>query len=199
MKKAKFKISSHFLEHDMLHKCDGVSYDGEGKRAEELLNIISAKLSSALPKQRRKDVVKRLEAKHETASDYKEFISSLNEQYKKPFTYLEITQEEYEVWFKYWLEYYYDDDSIFADIRTQYPLYKNSMYYSGPRPKWLPNKRTPSWEYLEARKLLKRMKKVFDKSDYDLDHRAGTKMKFVQTLINTGIASKIFKSNDTVN
>ena len=37
----KFKISSHFLDHDMLHKSEGVSYDNEGTRSYDLLEIIS--------------------------------------------------------------------------------------------------------------------------------------------------------------
>ena len=190
-------MSSIFLDHEMLHKCDGVSYDNESKRAEELLNIISAKLQSVISKKRRRDVVSRLEKKYFTAKTLKEYVSSLNEVYKKPFGYIEITQEEYDVWYKYWLEYYVDDYSLFGDIRLQF----GSSWHNPnePKPKWLPNKKTKSWEYLEANKLLKRMKKVFGEPELLNDHRAGAKIKFVRTLFDTGVAQKIIKGNDTIN
>jgi len=195
MKKHKFKMSSIFLDHEMLHKCDGVSYDNESKRAEELLNIISAKLQSVISKKRRRDVVSRLEKKYYTAKTLKEYVSSLNEVYKKPFAYIEITQEEYDVWYKYWLEYYVDDYSIFGDIRLQFSDVLHNP--NEPKPKWLPNKKTKSWEYLEANKLLKRMKKVFGEPELLNEHRAGAKIDFVKTLIDTGVAQKIIKGNNT--
>ncbi len=49
-KKRKFKISSLFLDHDMLHKSEGVTYDNEGTRSYDLLEIISKKIHKALPK-----------------------------------------------------------------------------------------------------------------------------------------------------
>ena len=197
MIKAKFKMSSIFLDHEMLHKCDGVSYDNESKRAEELLDIISGKLNFVIPKKRRRDVVNRLEKKYYTALTLKEYVSSLNEVYKKPFGYIEITKEEYDVWYKYWLEYYVDDYSIFGDIRLQFNDYCHNP--NDPIPKWVPNKKTKSWEYLEANKLLKRMNKVFGEPQLLNDHRAGAKIEFAKTLIDTGVAQKIIKGNNTVN
>ena len=195
MKKHKFKMSSIFLDNEMLHKCDGVSYDNESKRAEELLDIISGKLQSVISKKRRRDVVSRLEKKYFTAKTLKEYISSLNEVYKKPFGYIEITQEEYDVWYKYWLEYYVDDYSLFGDIRLQF----GDMHHNPnePKPEWLPNKKTKSWEYLEADKLLKRMKKVFGEPELLNEHRAGAKISFAKTLVDTGVAQKLIKGNDT--
>ena len=185
MKTRKFKISSHFLYNDMLHKSEGVSYDGESKRSEELLEIISNKLHSALPKSVKytSKKYKNLEAKEEKITDYKEYVKHLNKFYLKPFTWIEITEEEYKVWYKYWLEYYFDETSIFWDIRSQYLKNPNSMFYSGKPPKWLPNKRTPSWEYTEAKNILNRMNKFFGQSDFSEDHRAGAKMKFVSNMV----------------
>ncbi len=188
-------MSSIFLDHEMLHKCDGVHYDNESKRAEELLDIISAKLHSVISKKRRSDVVSRLEKKYYTAKTLEEYHSSLNEVYKKPFGYIEITQEEYDVWYKYWLEYYVDDFSIFGDVRHQFHDHNPNE----PLPKWVPNKKKKSWEYLEANKLLKRMNKVFGEPELLNEHRAGAKIDFVKTLIDTGVAQKIFKGNDTIN
>ena len=185
MKTAKFKISSNFLENDMLHKSSGIHYENESKRSYELLEIITKKLYAVLPKSVKYNSkkYKNLELKKEKITDYKEYVKHLNKYYLKPFTYIEVTEEEYKAWYKYWLEYYFDDMSIFYDIRTQYPSNENSFYYSGKRPKWFPHKRTPSWEYTEAKKLLSRMKNVFGKSDFCEDHRAGAKMKFVSTMV----------------
>ena len=185
MKSRKFKISSHFLDHDMLHKSEGVSYDNEGERSYELLEIISKKIHSTLPKRVNYGTkkYKNLEAKGEKITDYKEYVKHLNKYYLKPFTWIEVTHEEYEVWYKYWLEYYYDDTSIFWDIRSQYPKNPNSMFYSGERPKWLPTSRTPDWAYIEAKKLLYRMDKFFGQSKFSEDHRAGAKMKFAHNMV----------------
>ena len=80
MKSRKFKISSHFLDHDMLHKSEGVSYDNEGERSYELLEIISKKLHSALPRRVKYGTkkYKNLEAKQEKITDYKEYVKHLN-------------------------------------------------------------------------------------------------------------------------
>ena len=185
MKKRKFKISSHFLDHDMLHKSEGVTYDDESKRSEELLKIISKKLHSVLPKTVNYGTkkYKNLDAKKEKITNYKEYTKHLNRYFIKPFTWIEVTEEEYKVWYKYWLEYYFDETSVFWDIRSVYPKDPNSMFYSGRQPKWLPKKRTPSWEYTEAKNLLNRMNIFFGKSDFSDDHRAGPQMKFVSNMV----------------
>ena len=181
----KFKISSHFLDHDMLHKSEGVSYDNEGTRSYDLLEIISKKIHEAIPKKLRYGTkrYKNLEAKEKDISDYKDYVKWLNKFYKKPFSWIMVTKEEYDVWYKYWLEYYYDSSSYFGDIRSQYNSH-DPMIGDIEKPKWLPKKRTPSWEYTEAKNLLYRMEKFFGKSNFCEDHRAGKKINFAVTMVN---------------
>ena len=90
---------------------------------------------------------------------------------RRKFNRIEITEEEYQTWYVYFLEYYIDDESI----------------YKGTK------------EYKEAKKLLDRMIKFFGVPNYDMNHRAGTKMRFVRTLVKTGVAQKLIKGNDTIN
>jgi len=90
---------------------------------------------------------------------------------RRKFNRIEVTEEEYQTWYVYFLEYYIDDESI----------YKGSN------------------QYKEAKKLLDRMIKFFGVPNFNMDHRAGTKMRFVRTLVQTGIAQKLIKGNDTIN
>lgn len=90
---------------------------------------------------------------------------------RRKFNRIEVTEEEYQTWYVYFLEYYIDDESI----------YKGSN------------------QYKEAKKLLDRMIRFFGVPNFNMDHRAGTKMRFVRTLIQTGIAQKLIKGNDTIN
>ena len=90
---------------------------------------------------------------------------------RRKFNRVEITEEEYQTWYVYFLEYYIDDESI----------------YNGTK------------EYKEAKKLLNRMIKFFGVPNYDMNHRAGTKMRFVRTLVETSVAHKLIKGNDTIN
>jgi len=176
MKKQRFKFSSNMLE-EMIHKSTGVSYDNEEKRSEELLNIIAEKVNKVMPKEKRRDCVKRIEEKQKTVNSYKEWYSLELSKYKKEFAYLEITEEEFWTWFKYWLEYYFDDGSYFADLREcGYPF-----------DKFVSNKKIRSAEYLEARKLLNKMFKVFKTNCFDEGHRAGAKIKFAAALVDSGI------------
>ena len=43
------------------------------------------------------------------------------------------------------------------------------------------------------------MIKFFGIPNFNVNHRAGTKMRFVRTLFTTGVAQKIIKGNDTIN
>jgi len=90
---------------------------------------------------------------------------------RRKFNQIEVTEEEYQTWYVYFLEYYIDDESI----------------YKGTK------------EYKEAKKLLDRMIKFFGIPNFNVNHRAGTKMRFVRTLFTTGVAQKIIKGNDTIN
>ncbi len=183
----KFKFSANMLD-EMIHKSTGVSYDNEEKRNEELLNIIADKVYKVLPKEKRSDCVKRIQEKQNTVSSYKDWCRLELSKYKKPFAYLEITREEYCVWYRYWLDYYYDDGSYYGDLRDcGYPF-----------DKFKSSKKIRSMEYLEAKKLLNKMSKVFTFNTFDENHRAGSKLKFVKSLINKGITKEqIVASNTT--
>jgi hypothetical protein len=85
--------------------------------------------------------------------------SKLKYDRRKKFNSIEITEEEYQTWYKYFLEYYIDDDSIY---------YKTE-------------------EYKEAKKILRKLINFFGVSTFDESHRAGAKLKFVKALIDNGI------------
>ena len=112
---------------------------------------------------------------HETKRAY-DLLDIMSDKYwkidrRKKFNRIEVTEEEYQTWYVYFLEYYIDDESIY--------------------------KRTK--EYKEAKKLLDRMINFFGIPNFNMNHRAGTKMRFVRTLFKTGVAQKIIKGNDTIN
>tara|TARA_R100000664_G_C2642304_1_gene66717 strand:- start:53 stop:499 length:447 start_codon:yes stop_codon:yes gene_type:complete len=88
---------------------------------------------------------------------------------RKKFNKIEITEEEYQTWYVYFLEYYIDDESIFKN----------------------------TWEEKEAKRLLKALIKFFGNPTFNMDHRAGAKMRFVRTLIKTGIAQKLLPTHKT--
>jgi hypothetical protein len=183
----KFKFSANMLD-EMIHKSTGVTYDNEEKRSEELLNIIADKVYKVMPKEKRSDCVKRIEQKQNTVSSYKDWCKLELSKFKKQFAYLEITQEEFCTWYKYWLEYYYDDGSYYGDIREcGYPFDKFKSH-----------KKIRSMEYLEAKKLLNKMFKVFTVNTFDENHRAGSKLNFVKSLLKKGITpDQIVVSNTT--
>ena len=112
---------------------------------------------------------------HETKRAY-DLLDIMSDKYwkidrRKKFNRIEVTEEEYQTWYVYFLEYYIDDESI----------------YKGTK------------EYKEAKKLLDRMINFFGIPNFNMNHRAGTKMRFVRTLFKTGVAQKIIKGNDTIN
>jgi hypothetical protein len=112
---------------------------------------------------------------HETKRAY-ELLDIMSDKYwkidrRKKFNRIEVTEEEYQTWYVYFLEYYIDSESI----------------YKGTK------------EYKESKKLLDRMIKFFGVPTFNENHRAGSKLRFVRTLIKTGVAQKIFKGNDTIN
>lgn len=79
---------------------------------------------------------------------------------------IEVTEEEYQTWYVYFLEYYIDDNSIYAG----------------------------SNEYKEAKKLLRKMIKFFGVPNFDQSHRAGTFWKFASTLAELGLSPEAFKT-----
>tara|TARA_R100000329_G_C7583979_1_gene206978 strand:+ start:69 stop:503 length:435 start_codon:yes stop_codon:yes gene_type:complete len=98
---------------------------------------------------------------HETKRAY-DLLDIMSNKYfkidrRKKFNRIEVTEEEYQTWYVYFLEYYIDDESI----------YKGSN------------------QYKEAKKLLDRMTKFFGVHTYNQDHRAGLRMKFVRTMVKS--------------
>tara|TARA_R100001129_G_scaffold137546_1_gene98832 strand:- start:346 stop:774 length:429 start_codon:yes stop_codon:yes gene_type:complete len=76
---------------------------------------------------------------------------------RKCFNNIEVTEEEYQTWYIYFLEYYIDETSIYVGSK----------------------------EEKEAKRLLKAMKKFFGNSSFNMDHRAGAKLAFVKTMVQT--------------
>jgi hypothetical protein len=162
---------------EMIHKSTGVSYDNEEEKNIKLLDIIADKIYKVIPKQKRSDCITRIEEKQKTVKSYKEWYFLELSKYKKPFAYLEITEEEFWVWYKYWLEYYFDENSIFSDVRDL--PFSNKTFSS--------SKKIKSFEYLESKKLLNRMFKIFKLNNFNEDFRAGAKLKFAMNLVDNGI------------
>ena len=76
---------------------------------------------------------------------------------RKSFNKIEVTQEEYQTWYIYFLEYYIDETSIYVGSK----------------------------EEKESKRLLKDMQKFFGKTNFDMDHRAGAKMNFARAMVQT--------------
>ena len=74
---------------------------------------------------------------------------------RKSFNKIEVTQEEYQTWYVYFLEYYIDDCSIYVGSK----------------------------EEKESKRLLRSMVKFFGKPNFDMNHRAGAMMNFAKALI----------------
>ena len=80
---------------------------------------------------------------------------------RKKYNWIEVTEEEYQTWYVYFLEYYIDSDS---------------WYYK-------------TKEETESKKLLSRMKRFFGEYTFDESHRAGARMRFVTTLVKAGLTA----------
>ena len=90
--------------------------------------------------------------------------------YRKKFNQIEITEEEYQTWYVYFLEYYIDDGSIYVGSKAE----------------------------KEAKRLLKSLIKFFGQSNFDESHRAGGKIKFAVSLAKKGVvASQINEGRET--
>ena len=81
---------------------------------------------------------------------------------RKSFNRIDVTEEEYQTWYIYFLEYYIDETSIYVGSK----------------------------EEEESKRLLKAMQKFFGKPNFNIDHRAGAKMKFVRTMVEAMGADK---------
>ena len=78
---------------------------------------------------------------------------------RKSFNRIDVTEEEYQTWYIYFLEYYIDETSIYVGSK----------------------------EEKESKRLLKAMQKFFGKPNFDMNHRAGAMMNFARALIqNSG-------------
>ena len=75
---------------------------------------------------------------------------------RKKINQIEVTEEEYQTWYVYFLEYYIDDGSIYVGSKHE----------------------------KESKRLLKAMVKFFGKPNFDISHRAGAMLSAVRSLIN---------------
>ena len=81
---------------------------------------------------------------------------------RKKINQIEVTEEEYQTWYVYFLEYYIDDGSIYVG----------------------------SEEEKVSKKLLRKMIKFFGKPNFNIDHRAGARLAFVRTMVEAMGADK---------
>jgi len=75
---------------------------------------------------------------------------------RRTYNKIEVTEEEYQTWYVYFLEYYIDDASIYVGSK----------------------------EEKESKRLLKAMVKFFGKPNFDINHRAGAMLGFAKSLID---------------
>ena len=81
---------------------------------------------------------------------------------RKSFNKIEVTEEEYQTWYVYFLEYYIDEGSMYVGSRVE----------------------------KESKRLSKAMIKFFGIPNFNIDHRAGAKMNFVRAMVETMGADK---------
>ncbi len=81
---------------------------------------------------------------------------------RKSFNIIEVTEEEYQTWYVYFLEYYIDDGSIYVGSEQE----------------------------KVSKKLLRKMIKFFGKPNFNIDHRAGARLAFVRTMVKAMGADK---------
>ena len=97
---------------------------------------------------------------NETKRAYSLLDIMMNKYYKidkrKSYNKIEITEEEYQTWYVYFLEYYIDDGSIYVGSKAE----------------------------KEAKRLLKSLIKFFGQSNFDESHRAGAMLGFAKSLID---------------
>ena len=84
---------------------------------------------------------------------------------RKSFNKIEVTEEEYQTWYVYFLEYYIDESSIYVGSK----------------------------EEKESKRLLKAMIKFFGKPNFNIDHRAGARLAFVRAMAETMGGDKALK------
>jgi|TARA_Y100000296_G_C5000446_1_gene169913 hypothetical protein len=97
---------------------------------------------------------------NETKRAYDLLDVMMNKYYKidnrRTYNKIQVTEEEYQTWYVYFLEYYIDDGSIYVGSKHE----------------------------KESKRLLKAMVKFFGKPNFDISHRAGAMLGAVRSLIN---------------
>ena len=76
--------------------------------------------------------------------------------YRRTYNKIEVTEEEYQTWYVYFLEYYIDPTCMYVGSK----------------------------EEKESKRLLKAMVKFFGKPNFDISHRAGAMLGFAGSLID---------------
>ena len=97
---------------------------------------------------------------HETKRAYDLLDIMLAKYYKidnrRTYNKIEVTEEEYQTWYVYFLEYYIDPGCMYVGSK----------------------------EEKESKRLLKAMVKFFGKPNFDINHRAGAMLGFAKSLID---------------
>ena len=97
---------------------------------------------------------------HETKRAYDLLDIMLAKYYKidnrRTYNKIEVTEEEYQTWYVYFLEYYIDPTCMYVGSK----------------------------EEKESKRLLKAMVKFFGKPNFDINHRAGAMLGFAGSLID---------------
>tara|TARA_R100000008_G_C3583983_1_gene170677 strand:- start:89 stop:523 length:435 start_codon:yes stop_codon:yes gene_type:complete len=97
---------------------------------------------------------------NETKRAYDLLDIMMNKYYKidkrRTYNKIQVTEEEYQTWYVYFLEYYIDEGSIYVGSK----------------------------EEKEAKRLLKSMIKFFGEPNFDIGHRAGAMLNFAKALID---------------
>jgi len=144
MKTKTFNITYDFIDNELSHKI-AVGYDNESERAYEILEELQEKVSKA--------------------------TSNLDCVYKDKKIKFEVTEEEYQIWFVYWFDFYLDKTTIFEGSKEQ----------------------------KEAKRLKNQMVKFFGKPNFDDSYRLGRTLKPYITLFRNMATPNIHWENDTIN
>jgi len=97
---------------------------------------------------------------NETKRAYDLLDIMMNKYYKidkrRTYNKIQVTEEEYQTWYVYFLEYYIDEGSIYVGSKHE----------------------------KEAKRLLKSMIKFFGEPNFDISHRASAMLNFAKALID---------------
>jgi len=144
MKTKTFNMTYNFIVNELQNKID-IEYDNESERAYEILEELQEKISTV--------------------------TSNLDCVYKDKKIKFEVTEEEYQVWFLYWFDFYLDETTIFEGSKEQ----------------------------KESKRLKNQMVKFFGKPNFDDSYRVGRTLKPYITLFRNMATPNINEGNDTIN